>query len=193
MAASQSCLWLRWRLWQWLVLPRLASSLRFSSAAQWWRLPRRPTKTFLSGQLQVPLTEEGEVGSFSGGFPFRSKRPRCPNPGSGQSPAFKEKFNCRGFPTLSNCSSFARADGGHSREGRETHGFWRPHPASLSLPPSAANTQAHTCRKCGLPSLGASRWVEHSSCQRGDDTCNSRDSGSYGGRVASLRSAWAPW
>lgn len=41
-----------------------APRLRFSSVEKQWQLPRNPTKAFLSGQLQVPLTEEGEVVEF---------------------------------------------------------------------------------------------------------------------------------
>lgn len=46
------------------LAPGLASGLWFSSVEKQWQLPRNPTKTFLSGQLQVPLTEEGEVVEF---------------------------------------------------------------------------------------------------------------------------------
>lgn len=46
------------------LAPGLAPGLRFSSVEKQWQLPRNPTKTFLSGQLQVPLTEEGEVVEF---------------------------------------------------------------------------------------------------------------------------------
>lgn len=139
--------------------PGLASGLRFSREGQRWPLPRSPTKTFLSGRLQVPLTEEGEVVGFllrAFGFFLRSWSVQTQGPRQRQVPG--ESCDFRGFPT-------APGSPGHpGNRASSAQSDPLPSPAPLdsagadSLTPT--RTWQATPAQCGLLASGCPRLLE---------------------------------
>lgn len=146
--------------------PPAPTGLRFSSVEKQWQLPRNPTKTFLSGQLQVPLTEEGEVVEFLlRGFSFFLRSRSVPTPGrSAEADVKGTELWLRGaFPPgfQPKCICWGLVSEVPEEETEDVcfaGPFPRPHlSSSPGTQPQAPSPRPPSGTNCGLPSLRDTR------------------------------------